>query len=83
MESIDAGFVRANGGRVELLENVQTARERARRGETVQHGEALAYLSDWFSTAADASDDDGCASSVDPAPQPASSPRSPLHGLGC
>lgn len=43
---LDAGEFERIMERLELLEDIQTAWEQARRGETVPHGEALDYLTD-------------------------------------
>jgi prevent-host-death family protein len=43
---LDVGEFERMVERIELLEDVQTAREQARRGETVPQQEALAYVSD-------------------------------------
>jgi prevent-host-death family protein len=43
---LDAGEFERMVERIELLEDVQTAREQARSGETVPQDEALAYLTD-------------------------------------
>ncbi len=43
---LDAGEFERLIERVELLEDIQTAREQARRGETVSHEEAFGYLAE-------------------------------------
>lgn len=50
---LDAGEFERMVERIELLEDVQTAREQARRGETVSQEEALAALSGRLSAEAD------------------------------
>lgn len=50
---LDAGEFERMVERIELLEDVQTAQDQARRGETVSQVEALAYLSDRFGDTAD------------------------------
>lgn len=56
---LDAGEFERMVERIELLEDVQTAREQARRGETVPHDEALAYLSDRLGATGDGASSEG------------------------
>ena len=48
---LDAGEYERMLERIELLEDVQTARTQAERGETVSQEDALGYLSDRLSSA--------------------------------
>ena len=56
---LDAGEFERMVERIELLEDVQTAREQARRGEIVPHDEALAYLSDRLGAMGDGASSEG------------------------
>jgi prevent-host-death family protein len=56
---LDAGEFERMVERIELLEDIQTAREQARCGETVPQDEALAYLSDRLGTTEEGGDETG------------------------